>query len=119
MQYSALISDLSLSSVCNAVYSLYLRICKVEWVKISMDMSSAGHSGFSGCNLAYIFFGFSVCLFEYVVSWFSGLDYLEMKCKCTDLLTNFVPCFSGSKLETDAGFIMFVQTDWSFDVTEI
>lgn len=113
MQYSGLISDLSLPSVCNAVYSLYLRICKVEWVKISMDRSSAGHSGFSGCKLAYyffIFFGFSVCLFEYVVCRFSGLGYLEMKCKCTDL-TNFVPCFSGSKPETDAGFIMFVQTD--------
>lgn len=67
MQYSALISDLSLSSVCNDLDSLYLRICKVEWVKISMDMSSAGHSGFSGCKLAF-FFSFSVCLFEYVVS---------------------------------------------------
>lgn len=63
MQFSALISDLSLPSVCNAVYSLYLRICKVEWVKISMDRSSAGHSGFSGCKLAYIFLvSMYVCL---------------------------------------------------------
>ncbi len=98
-------------SLCNAVYSLYLRICKVEWVDISMGRSAAGHSGFSGCKLAYVFFGFSVCLFEYVVCRFSGLGYLEMKCKCRDLLTNFVPCSPGSKLETDAGFIMFVQTD--------
>lgn len=37
------------------LYTHYLHICKVEWVKISMDRSSAGHSGFSGCKLAYIF----------------------------------------------------------------
>ncbi len=77
MQYSALISDLSLSSVCNAVYSLYLRICKVEWVKISMDMSSAGHSGFSGCNLAYIFLvSLYVCL---NMLWVDSLDWTTWK----------------------------------------